>query len=106
MLFASAGFYIGFAGIRALTHAIRSAKSAAFSPVSRSSSTPLSRISKATPAAAKPAARKEVSRVPAPITPVDGSGGREFDPETASMEDYVKVREAQREARWKEKGYA
>jgi len=59
-----------------------------------------------TAAAAKPAARKEVSRVPAPITPVDGSGGREFDPETASMEDYVKVREAQREARWKEKGYA
>lgn len=47
------------------------------------------------------ATKKEpiVSRVPAPIEPLEGSGGGDFNPETASMDDYEKDFEARRARR-------
>lgn len=54
-------------------------------------------------------ARREtpISRAPAPITPVDGTGGADkpFDPETSDMNAYVNDFEARRQRRFQERGH-
>jgi hypothetical protein len=58
-----------------------------------------------TKAAAKPKG-PAVSEAPAPIEPVEGTGGGDDDLTKLSMDDFAKTREKQREERYKAKGYA
>ena len=65
----------------------------------------LGRLSAAANSTAAPRGRP-VSNAPAPIAPVDGSGGQKpFDPESSDMSAYVSDFEARRQRRFQERGH-